>query len=128
MFHVSQLKPFYGSPVSSEIVNFPSNGQEPQAYICPLAILNNRTVTVDGQIKNQLLVQRTGLPVEESSREDATVIQEVFPHFNLEDQVCFDEGRNVTDLTTKKIHKEEEAESGMAADGNTGRVRKSQHG
>ena len=48
----------------------------------------------------------------------------VFPYFNLEDKVYFDEGRNVTDLTTKEMHKEEEAESGRAANGNTGRVRR----
>ena len=48
VFHVSQLKPFYGSPLSLEILDFPSNGQDPLAYNYPLVMLNNRKVIVDG--------------------------------------------------------------------------------
>ena len=41
-------------------------------------------------------------------------------------QFCFDEGRNVTDLTTKEMHKEEEVESGTVIDGNIGSVKRRQ--
>ena len=62
--------------------------------------------------------------VEESFWEDVAVMQEVFTHFNLEDQVCFDDGRNVTDLTRKGMQKEVEAESEITTEGVTERVRR----
>ena len=62
--------------------------------------------------------------MEESSWEDTTVIQEVFTHFNLKNQVCFDDEMNVTDLTRKGMQKEVEAENDIAAEGITGKVRK----
>ena len=43
--------------------------------------------------------------MEESSWEDFAVIQEIFPHLNLEDQVRFDGGRNVTEVTTNEVPK-----------------------
>ena len=112
VFHISQLKPFVGTPVSSEIAEFPANGQDSQVYNDPLVILSSRVVTTDGLIKKQLLVQWSGLPVEESSWEDVAILQEVFPHFNLADQVCFDEGGNVTDSIRREMQTEEVTEKG----------------
>ncbi|GFZ07002.1 hypothetical protein Acr_18g0011720 [Actinidia rufa] len=112
VFHISQLKPFVGTLVSSEIAEFPANGQDSQIYNDPLVILSSRVVTTDGLIRKQVLVQWSGLPVEESSWEDVAVLQEVFSHFNLEDQVCFDEGGNVTDSIRRKMQTEVVTEKG----------------
>ena len=54
--------------------------------------------------------------MEESSWEDVAVLQEVFPHFNLANQVCFDEGENVTESTRRRLQTEAETEKGMTTE------------
>ena len=67
VFHISQLKPFVDTLISSEIAEFPNNGQDSQVYNDPLVILSSCVVTTDGLVKKQLLVRWSGLLVEESS-------------------------------------------------------------
>ncbi|GFS41442.1 actin-like ATPase superfamily protein [Actinidia rufa] len=73
---------------------------ELQVYNEPLAILNSRVGPMDGLDKKQLLIQWLGLPVEEGSWKNVVVFKEVFPHFNLADQVRFDGEWNVIAQTT----------------------------
>ncbi|GFS31842.1 hypothetical protein Acr_00g0019490 [Actinidia rufa] len=75
--------------------------EELQVYNELLAILNSRVVPMDGLDKKQLLIQWFGLPVEEGSWKNV-VFKEVFPHFNLADQVRFDGEWNVIAQTTIK--------------------------
>ena len=77
-------------------MHIPNINLESQSLIIPATILNSITITVDGQSKTQMLVQWKGLPMEDSSWEDSDIIKEIFPHLNLEDQVQFDGGKNVT--------------------------------
>ena len=78
VFHVSQLKPFFGSKLRPEIVKLPNYNENSQNFIHPLAILNKRTILVDNQFKSQVLVQWDRLPIEESSWEDVDVLQDIF--------------------------------------------------
>ena len=112
VFHVSQLKPFVGSEVLPGGATLPNYDEDSQNLICPLAIVDRRTISVDNQLKPQVLVQWDGLPVEDSSWEDVNVLQEIFPHLNLEDQVCFDDGGNVTNVAAVPENTEERRESG----------------
>ena len=74
--------------------------------------MDRQTILVDNQLKSQVLVQWDGLPVEDSSWEDVNVLQEIFPHLNLEDQVCFDDVGNVTNAAAVIENTEERRESG----------------
>ena len=95
-----------------------------------MAILNSRVVTVDGLTKRQLLIQWSGLSMEESSWEDITVLQEIFPHFNLEDQVYFDGGGNVTEaetemgMSTEAVAEKITEEGSTNEEPNIGRIRR----
>ena len=42
------------------------------------------------------------MPIEESSWEDVDVLQDIFPHLHLEDQVCFD-GEEMLQMYLQKI-------------------------
>ena len=66
VFHISQLKPFYGSNIPTQIVNLPSTSDEMQSVKFPLAILNSRIVIAEDKLKTQVLVQWAGLPIEET--------------------------------------------------------------
>ncbi|GFS36789.1 hypothetical protein Acr_00g0048060 [Actinidia rufa] len=103
VFHVSQLKPFSGTGLPSVVMQLPEINLGSQIPVTLVAIVNSRTITVNGQLKSQVLIQWKGWPIEDSTWEDVDVLQEVFPHFNLADQVYFDEGGNVTNSVTEEI-------------------------
>ena len=89
VFHVSLLKPFSSSATFTNSVNLPVTSSELQIPKEPLAILNSRSIMMEGQLKTQCLVKWKGLPVEESSWKDLIFLQEKFPQLNLEDKFDF---------------------------------------
>ncbi|GFS31244.1 hypothetical protein Acr_00g0016420 [Actinidia rufa] len=123
VFHVSQLKPFSGSTFPSVTMQLPDINLESQPLIIPAAVLNDRWITINGQTKHQMLVQWKGLPMEDSSWEDSDVLEEMFPHMNLEDQVQFDGGRNVTEETVAGKDAECAEEGGGYGVGRIKRIR-----
>ena len=108
------MKSFFGSILPHAIVQLPAIGSEKQSLIFPLAILNIRTIIVEGQPKTQVLVQWESLPIEDSSWKDSDIFSEMFPHLNLEDQVRFDGEMNVTNVAEEGTI-EEGTEKGIEA-------------
>lgn len=86
VFHCSLLKPHAG-PAPTSIVELPPDSVENHPVVTPLTILDSRTVTVDGLPQQQVLVQWTGLPPEETSWENW---KELHKLYNLEDKVGFE--------------------------------------
>ena len=95
-------------------MQLPDINLESQPLIMLASILNDKWITVNGQTKHQMLVQWKGLLMEDSSWEDLNVLEEMFPHMNLEDQIQFDGGRNVTYETAAR--KDDECEEEIATE------------
>ncbi|XP_077237094.1 uncharacterized protein LOC143878734 [Tasmannia lanceolata] len=88
VFHVSQLKQFYG-PTPQSICTLPAKGFNNQPVVTPLAILGTRVVLQNDTPVQQVLVQWHGLLPEDTSWKNLAILQSDYPHLNLEDKVTF---------------------------------------
>ena len=93
VFHCSLLKPFIGSPASTQATNLPPSVVDNQPVPVPLAILGHKTVPTDAGPKEFVLVQWKDLHPDEASWEDWTALKSLH---HLEDKVFFEGGRNDT--------------------------------
>ena len=81
VFHVSQLKKFYGElPVTSTL---PSYMVTPTQAKVPAAVLERKVYKVGNRMVIQLLVQWEGYPSTEATWEEAETFQRQFPDFQL---------------------------------------------
>lgn len=81
IYHVSQLKLFYGTlPMATHIPVW-FHGQDATAGLKPTAILDMRIVKVHNQAQVQYLVQWEGFPASESYWEVAVDFENKFPDF-----------------------------------------------
>jgi hypothetical protein len=91
VFHVSLLKKAIGK--YNEEAELPDHLEGDRGtFYEPEDILASRTIVVQGEEVNQLLVQWKGQKVEEATWEDAVSLKSQFPTFNLEDKVVISGG------------------------------------
>ncbi|XP_058784803.1 uncharacterized protein LOC131659663 [Vicia villosa] len=93
VFHCSLLKPYLG-PIPPDAPILPHDSVDNHPIVTPLAILNSRIISVNGQQIQQVLVQWNGLPPEDTTWENW---QDLQISYNLEDKVEFDGIGNDTD-------------------------------
>lgn len=96
VFHISKLKPFYGTP-PSQIPLLDDSVFSTRVLVSPNRILDTRMVQCRTGSKKQFLIQWRGLPAMESTWEDADSLLSDYP--NLEDKVEVEEGGNDTLVT-----------------------------
>ena len=86
VFHCSLLKPYLG-PIPADAPFLPKDSTDNHPIVTPLAILNSRIISVNGQQMQQVLVQWNGLPPEDTTWENW---QDLQIGYNLEDKVNFE--------------------------------------
>lgn len=101
VFHVSMLKEHKGTP-PQDTPNWPAEFNRDSDDLQPKHILGFRTITRKRCKLPQLLVQWKDQLAEEATWENQAEFCTTFPDFNLEDEVIFDEGGNVTELRKKQ--------------------------
>lgn len=84
MFHVSLLKPHQGNPIA-ESTPLPPTSLDNHPIIQAAAIIDLRNLP-NGS--TQVLVQRQGLPTEETWWETPTELSESYPSLHLRQGVC----------------------------------------
>ena len=99
-FHVSCLKPAYGSVLPS--LELPPRVFHNNPILDPLRILDSRVVLRQGQPIRQILVQWLGLPQEDTSWEGFTLFTQLYPQFHLEDKVLFQQGETFDTTQTRR--------------------------
>ncbi|KAJ1411180.1 Ribonuclease H-like superfamily [Sesbania bispinosa] len=95
VFHISKLKPFYGTP-PSHIPPLPFSVTGTRLTLRPLHILGSRTLRTPKGPQLQFLVQWEGQTELESTWEDAVAFKTSNPAFNLEDKVVLEGDGNDT--------------------------------
>ncbi|XP_075515832.1 uncharacterized protein LOC142550639 [Primulina tabacum] len=95
IFHISVLKAC-PNPAEVSALSLPVTFVENQPLVSPLAILNHRRIRRQNTWVPQLLVQWSGLPLEDTSWEDLSSFQQLYPDFHLEGKVLSNGGSNVT--------------------------------
>ena len=89
MFHVGVLKKFVGTPPDAP----PPLPSIQNGTVVPEPLCVERARLARGV--RQLLVQWRGEPAESATWEDLDVFREQYPTFQLEDELDFEEGRDV---------------------------------
>jgi hypothetical protein len=92
VFHISLLKACYGNP-DTQICPLPLHAS---ADLVPLQILQKRSIRIDNQEKDELLIHWSGQPSSEATWEDKDLFKANYPTFDLEDKIIFDQGGNDT--------------------------------
>ncbi|XP_073056862.1 uncharacterized protein [Primulina eburnea] len=95
IFHISVLKAC-PNPEEVSTLSLPVTFVENQPLVLPLAILNHRRIRRQNTWVPQILVQWSGLPLEDTSWEDLSSFQQLYPVFHLEGKVLSNEEGNVT--------------------------------
>jgi hypothetical protein len=88
VFHVSQLKPFKGTP-QGQYMPLPLTMNDFGPIIQPSQILQARTIVRGSQKIHQVLIQWENQSATEATWEDIATLQQKFPSLNLEDKVVF---------------------------------------
>lgn len=83
VFHVSLLKPAV-APTTADTVDLPPLTTDNHPVVMPLAIVASKIVPSETRPKHMVLVQWRGLPLEETSWEDWSVLKTIH---HLEDKV-----------------------------------------
>ncbi|GKE52347.1 hypothetical protein Tco_1487503 [Tanacetum coccineum] len=86
----------YALKAKEQVVNLPDDEHEGQPVEQPLAIYDTRIVLQKGIPVRQVLVQWSGRPPEEATREWLFEFQEAYPSYHLEDNVISEGEKNVT--------------------------------
>ncbi|PNX73902.1 transposon Ty3 gag-pol polyprotein, partial [Trifolium pratense] len=111
VFHCSLLKPYLG-PIPPDAPILPNDSVDNHPTVTPLAILNSRIISVNGQQMQQVLVQWNGLPPEDTTWENW---QDLQISYNLEDKVEFDGiGDDMDSNAAAAINNGPEAQSNSA--------------
>lgn len=66
VFHCSLLKPYHG-PLPPPVELLPPDAVDNCPLLSPLAVIDSRSVQVNGQERTQVLVQWLGLPPDDTS-------------------------------------------------------------
>lgn len=88
VFHISVLK-FCPNPELVHSLPLPSTVIENHPLLTPLAVLDYRKGRIQNSWSLQVLLQWSGLPLEDTSWEDLASFQQLYPDFHLEDKVSF---------------------------------------
>jgi hypothetical protein len=88
VFHVSQLKPFKGTP-ADQYMPLPLTMSDSGPIINPIQVLQARTIVKGSQKIHQVLIQWDQHSIAEATWEDIDDLQIKFPNYNLEDKVVF---------------------------------------
>lgn len=94
VFHVSQLKKAIGERQASPSLP-PQITEDLELEVEPESLLGVRSQDTAGGQRVETLIKWKGLPDFEATWEEFTTIQQVFPHFHLEDKVALWERGNV---------------------------------
>ncbi|GJX00929.1 retrovirus-related pol polyprotein from transposon TNT 1-94 [Tanacetum coccineum] len=86
----------YALKAKQQVMNLPDDEHEGQPVEQPLAIYDTRIVLQKGIPVRQVLVQWSGRPPEEVTREWLFEFQEAYPSYHLEDNVISEGEKNVT--------------------------------
>lgn len=86
------------NPTEVSPLPLPSSFVGNQPLLTPLAILDHRKIRRQNSWISQVLVEWTGIPLEETSWEDFNALQQMYPDLHLEDKVLSEEEGNDTVL------------------------------
>ncbi|GJT95894.1 hypothetical protein Tco_1091412 [Tanacetum coccineum] len=86
----------YALKGEKQVVNLPNDEHEGQPVEQPLAICDTRIILQKGTPVRQVLMQWSGRPPEEATREWLSKFQEIYPSYHLEDKVISEREKNVT--------------------------------
>ncbi|WVZ14638.1 hypothetical protein V8G54_012204 [Vigna mungo] len=116
MFHISLLKKFQGN-LPQQYLPLPLTTSEFGPTVQPWNILRCRVVTRNHKKVSQVLVQWDISDPKEATWEDVEEVKQVYPMFNIEDKVVFDEEGNVTCIKEKRQKRECTPEMGKGQRG-----------
>ncbi|GKE13785.1 ty3-gypsy retrotransposon protein, partial [Tanacetum coccineum] len=105
VFHISFLKLCVGEP-TDQYVPLPLLSTMEGPLLQPAKLLDSRKVRVQNEWVLQVLVQWDG--ADTTTWESWDSLQQEYPNLDLEDKVCFEEGRNVMFQSTKDHERQDE--------------------
>ena len=100
IFHVSLLKPYIATTTAPAAVDLPPLTSDNHPVVTPLAIVASKVIPSETGPKHMVLVQWQGLPPEETSWEEWSVLKSLH---HLEDKVLLEGHGSVTRKDTKGV-------------------------